>query len=126
MRRVVAARVGRVGRVLEDRDDRGPEIRRAEVDAQCRQAARVVVVVGHRQAEVDRVVERPLVHLRQDHAPPRPARSEVDSVLVLGILVTGVEHGPIDRADIARREDVHAVVIVVQGQADLLEVVDAL
>ena len=43
VRGVVAAGIGRVGRVLEDRDDRGPGVRRAEVDGQRGQAARVVL-----------------------------------------------------------------------------------
>ena len=57
------------------------------------------------------------------HAQPVP---EVDAVLVLCVLVAGVEHGPVDRADVAGREDADGLLVVVQGQADLLEVVDAL
>ena len=46
-------------------------------------------------------------------------------MLVLRVLVAGVEHGPVDRADVARREDAHGLLVIVQCQADLLEIIGA-
>jgi len=118
--------VGGVGGVGEDRDDRGARIGRAEVGADRGQAARIVGPVGDGQAEVDRVEQGLLIHLREDHAAPGPARSVVDRVGVLRILVAGVDDVPVDAAHVARWEGVVGVVIVVERDADLLQVIRAI
>ena len=114
---------GREGPQRPERpEDRCP---RAGVDGQRGQAAGVVVVEGHRQVEVDRVVKGLLLEEWQDHASPRPAGPEVDAILVLLVHVAGVGHKLIGGADVARREDAHRLHIVVQRQADLFEIVHA-
>ena len=129
VRRVEAARVGRVGRVGEDRDGRRARGRTGRGRRRQRgQAARVVVAEGDGEVEVDRVVERPLLHVGRIMLPQAQPGAEVDALAgrVLRVLVAGVGDGPSDGADVAGREDADGGRVVVQGEADLLEVVDAL
>ena len=104
----------------------GARVRRAEVDVESRQAACVILSVGDREVEVHRIVERLLLEVGKDHASPGPAGTEVNTALILLILVAGVEDHGVERADVARWKDRVGRHIVVQGQADLLEIVDAL
>ena len=68
-----------------------------------------------RQAEVHRVEQRSLFELGKDHRPPSPARGRVGC--------------PVDEpapGGVAHRERPEGVVIVVEGDPDLFQVVDAL
>src|SRR6185437_13120841 len=90
-----------------------------EVRLDPHQADRVVRRRDDRQAEVDRMEQRILLDLWQDHAPPRPAGA--------GVVATGqrVRTGRLG-TDVTRGEDADGVVVTVQGDAHLLQVVDAL
>src|SRR5208337_4072970 len=126
VRAAVTAGVGRVGRIVEDRYDGGPVVGGAEVDTQRGQAARVVVPISHGQIEVDGAVQGLLLQEGEDHTSPRPARPEINPVLHFLVKVAWVDDRQIDGADITWREGAHRLLIVVQGQADLFEIVDAL
>ena len=81
---------------------------------------RAVLAADDRQVLVDRVVERGLLHESRARKPPGSCRRSTTCRAAWG------RHSGIVRLDPARRKRAEGVVVVLQGQAELLEVVGAL